>query len=100
MVGLNTTPPCPTRKSPPSWQPCRSAEVSLPTGRARVRWQAGSDGKVDGLLDAVAGAGYEAKPVLVDSEPKKPAPLSGWRFNVVVGLAGTLPLMAGEKPVK
>jgi P-type Cu+ transporter len=73
-----------------------SAEVSLPTGRARVRWQAGSDGKVDGLLDAVAGAGYEAKPVLVDSEPKKPAPLSGWRFNVVVGLAGTLPLMAGE----
>jgi Cu+-exporting ATPase len=72
------------------------ADVSLQEERARVRWQAGSEGKVASLLDAVAGAGYQARPVLAESEGKKPAALAGWRFNVVIGLAGAGPLMAGE----
>src|SRR5271163_5226723 len=73
-----------------------SAEVSLKEGRAHVRWKAGSEGKVASLMSAVAGAGYAAKPVMAGNEPKKAAILAGWRFNVVIGVACTLPLMAGE----
>jgi Cu+-exporting ATPase len=73
-----------------------AADVSLQEGRARVRWHAGSENKVASLLEAVAAAGYEAKPVLAESKAKKPPTLAGWRFNVVIGLAGTAPLMAGE----
>ena len=72
------------------------ADVSLQEGRARVRWQAGFERKVASLLEAVAAAGYQAKPAPAESEEKRPAALAGWRFNVVIGLAGTVPLMAGE----
>jgi Cu+-exporting ATPase len=73
-----------------------SADVSLQEGRAHVRWHAGSGVKVAGLLDAVTAAGYEAKPASAESKGKKPGALAGWRFNVVIGLACTVPLMAGE----
>ena len=73
-----------------------SADVSLQEGRARVRWQAGSERKTASLVDAVAAAGYQAAPVTVENKEKKPGALSGWRFNVIIGLAGTVPLMAGE----
>jgi Cu+-exporting ATPase len=73
-----------------------SADVSLQEERARVRWQTGSKGEVATLLDAVAGAGYQAKTAQAQSQKTKPAALAGWRFNVVIGLAGTGPLMAGE----
>jgi P-type Cu+ transporter len=73
-----------------------SADVSLQEERARVRWQAGAGGNVASLLDAVAGAGYQATPAPAESDGKKPAALAGWRFNVVIGLAGAVPLMAGE----
>jgi P-type Cu+ transporter len=78
------------------------ADVSLQEGRARVRWQAGAGGRVASLLDAVAGAGYQATPALAENDGnnekngEKPALLAGWRFNVVIGLAGAGPLMAGE----
>jgi Cu+-exporting ATPase len=72
------------------------ADVSLQDGRARVRWQPGSEGKVASLLDAVAAAGYQAKPAPAESEGKRPAALAGWRFNVVIGLAGAGPILAGE----
>ena len=72
------------------------AEVSLQEGRARVRWRAGSGEKIPSLLDAVAAAGYKAQPVPPESTDKKPAVSSGWRFNVAVGLAGSVPLMVGE----
>src|SRR5271154_2272978 len=62
------------------------AEGSLHTGRARGRWQADSDGKVASLLEAVAGAGYKATPLVSDGQPKNPAFLAGWRFNVVIGV--------------
>jgi len=73
-----------------------SADVSLPEERARVRWQAGSEAKVASLLNAVAGAGYQATPVLAGNDEKKPTTLAGWRFNVAIGLAVTVLLMAGE----
>ena len=52
-----------------------SADVSLQEGRARVRWQAGSGGRVAELLDAVSAAGYQANPVPVP-KPRRINPLS------------------------
>jgi len=72
------------------------ADVSLQQGRARVRWQPGSEGKVAPLLDAVAAAGYQAKPAPAETEGKRPAALAGWRFNVAIGVAGAGPILAGE----
>jgi Cu+-exporting ATPase len=73
-----------------------SAEVVLQEGRAKVRWQTDATANIPSLVEAVTKAGYEAKPKSSESEPAKPSALAGWKFNVVVGLAGTLPLMAGE----
>ncbi|MGD0815536.1 MAG: cation-translocating P-type ATPase [Verrucomicrobiota bacterium] len=73
-----------------------SADVSLQEGRARVRWQTGSGGKIADLMNAVSAAGYQATPLPAQSEAKKPSILSDWRFNVLLGMAGTAPLMAGE----
>jgi Cu+-exporting ATPase len=73
-----------------------SADVSLQEGRARVRWQTGSGGKIADLMNAVSAAGYQANPLPAQSEAKKPSLRSGWRFNVLLGVAGTAPLMAGE----
>ncbi len=72
------------------------AEVSLAERRAKIRWKEGSEAGTDRLIDAVRGAGYEAKEAAVDKGGKGLSVMAGWRFNVVVGLAGTVPLMAGE----
>ncbi len=73
-----------------------SATVQLDAGRAMVRWQ--SQPNLPAVLDAIKQAGFDAAPF--DSENETPrsgwSPLAGWRFNVVVGLAATLPLMIGE----
>jgi Cu+-exporting ATPase len=73
-----------------------SADVSLQDGRARVRWQAGATPNLPALSAAVRSAGYAAKPATMENEAKPPAPMNGWRLNVVAGLIGTVPLMAGE----
>ena len=72
------------------------ADVSLRDGTARVRWRAGATPNLPALSDAVRSAGYDAKPAPVKSTALQPAPMDGWRFNVITGLIGTLPLMAGE----
>ncbi|HZV35175.1 MAG TPA: cation-translocating P-type ATPase, partial [Verrucomicrobiae bacterium] len=72
-----------------------SASVQLDAGRAVVRWRDGAN--VEGVLRAVAEAGYEAKPIEEKASAKtKWSPLMGWRFNVVVGLICTVPLLIGE----
>ena len=73
-----------------------NAEVSLQNGRASVRWKAGAEEKIASLIAAVSGAGYQATLAPSEGEKKKPETLRGWQFNVVIGLIGTLPLMAGE----
>jgi len=73
-----------------------SAEVSLQDARARVRWRSGATPNFPALSEAVHSAGYTAKPAPMGTEAKPPAPMAGWRFNVVVGLVATVPLMAGE----
>src|SRR5581483_8074989 len=75
-----------------------SASVRLEAGQATVRWQ--TPPNVTAVIKAVTDAGYEAKPVAEEGAngagEKAWSPLAGWRFNVVVGLACTLPLMIGE----
>ncbi len=78
------------------------ASVQLEDGRASVRWAAQPN--PDAVIAAVGQAGYEARLAVTHGEGEKPlagqgsgwSPLNGWRFNVVVGLACTLPLMLGE----
>jgi Cu+-exporting ATPase len=72
------------------------ANVSLQDSRAQVRWHAGASPNLPALSEAVRTAGYTAKPAPTETEPRKPAPMEGWRFNVVAGLIVTAPLMAGE----
>jgi Cu+-exporting ATPase len=73
-----------------------SATVQLEAGRATVRWQ--SQPNLPAVLGAIKEAGYDAG--LLENKPGEAgaewSPLAGWRFNVVAGLAGTLPLMIGE----
>jgi Cu+-exporting ATPase len=72
------------------------ADVSLQEGRARVRWRSGATPNLPALSQAVRSAGYAAQPAPMESQARPPAPMSGWRFNVIAGLLGTVPLMAGE----
>jgi Cu+-exporting ATPase len=71
------------------------AEVALEQGRANVRWKSGATPNVSALSAAVNAAGYDAKPTDT-AKPAPRSPLSGWSLTVVVGLAGTIPIMAGE----
>lgn len=74
------------------------ASVRLDLGRATVRWQ--DKPNLAGVLRAVAEAGYEAQPATEEALYRKQtsrwSPLVGWRFNVVVGVLCTLPLLIGE----
>jgi len=73
-----------------------SAEVSLQDGRARVRWRAQAPPDTAALSAAVRAAGYTAQPAPSATKPRPPAPMAGWRLNVLLGLIGTAPLMIGE----
>src|SRR5690348_13290707 len=76
-----------------------SANISLEKGLAQIRWQPGVSQKISTLVAAVEAAGYKAKPLEAAGkkmEEKKWSPLAGWRFNVVIGLICTLPLIIGE----
>ncbi|MFO1476643.1 MAG: cation-translocating P-type ATPase [Verrucomicrobiota bacterium] len=72
-----------------------TASVSLDAGRASVRWKPGETANPGAVTQAVAAEGYGAKPVdpNIDSAYNRQA---GWRMNLWIGLAGTLPLMIGE----
>lgn len=74
------------------------ASVQLDAGRATVRWKNAAD--LAAVVKAVEAAGYEASQVelagAAAAKTKVWSPLAGWRFNVVVGLACTVPLMIGE----
>ncbi len=79
-----------------------SAQVRLETGRAKVRWTT-LETNLPAVFAALARAGYEGRAVgaakAVDGKPAPVtawSPLTGWRFNVVVGLIATPPLMIGE----
>src|SRR5271154_234139 len=73
------------------------ASVRLEAGGATVLWP--SRANPDAAVKAIQEAGYGAAEISRESPSgarNSWSPLSGWRFNVVVGLGCTLPLMAGE----
>src|SRR5207249_1552868 len=88
----------------------RSVAVSLESNRAAVRWDSNAPANIQALVRAVKEAGYAAQ---VHSRPRPSSSSStqgrkieneeegrgrvgSWRFNVMVGLAGTVPLLLGE----
>ncbi|MGA2751546.1 MAG: cation-translocating P-type ATPase [Verrucomicrobiota bacterium] len=72
------------------------ADVSLPDGRARVRWQPGVPPNLPALSAAVRAAGYDARPAPTPAQAPSAAPMEGWRLNVALGASATTPLMIGE----
>lgn len=72
--------------------------VDLSTGRVKVDWQPGAKKDFSAVVQAIQKAGYEAK--LEEAEATagvtKTSPLSGWKFNVVVGGTITVILMFCE----
>ncbi len=76
-----------------------SATVQLEAGRANVRWQPNATPDGNAVVRAITAAGFEAKVATANSPLAKVnpwSPLAGWRFNVVIGLSATIPLMLGE----
>ncbi|MCZ7640592.1 MAG: cation-translocating P-type ATPase [Verrucomicrobia bacterium] len=76
------------------------ASVDLAGHCATVRWAPGTTPDPQAVVEALQrGAGFAAS-VLAADRPKavEPtwSPLAGWRFNLVVGLAVTGPLLLGE----
>lgn len=70
-------------------------EVSLESGRASVRWSAGSPNP-QAVIDAVTGLGFKAS--LLASAPEAPpsTPGESWHRNLLVGLLCTIPLVVGD----
>jgi Cu+-exporting ATPase len=72
------------------------AEVQLDENAATVRWKNGQ-GDPHQLIAAVEEAGYKASVRTEDEKgASKWSPVSGWLFNVVFGMAVTIPLMVCE----
>ncbi len=75
------------------------ANVNLEAGRATVYWLPDTTPDIAAVVKQIKAAGFKAKPAesgQVHTGSSAWSPLMGWRFNVVIGLAVTLPLMAGE----
>jgi P-type Cu+ transporter len=72
--------------------------VTLETKRAAVRWEEAAQPDPARVVAAVAKAGFQAKPLAAGpatgDEPGHPE--HGWRANLLIGVAGTLPMIIGE----
>lgn len=74
-----------------------SASVSLEANRATVTWSDGADAAPEKLVAALREAGYEGAPIAGDEKAaSKWSPLQGWKFNVLLGLLATVPMMVAE----
>ena len=77
----------------------KSVEVQLEAGRAKVQWMPGVAPEPQRVLDAVKGAGYEAKPAsgrAAATPASSWSPFAGWKLNVVLGGFVTISLLLGE----
>ena len=73
--------------------------VQLEQGRASVSWTAAGLPDELALVEAIRKAGFKAKLEEIQESGLKAKPsrsLGGWRFNVILGSALTLPLLVGE----
>ena len=75
-----------------------SANVSLDTHHASVRWLPDANHDVSALLNAITEEGFGAE--LAEAHQTRnghtEGRLNGWQLNLWLGVAGTLPLMVGE----
>ena len=80
----------------------QTATVALETGRGFVTWKADATPDTAAALAALKSAGYAARVVGADAASSSSSGdetahhASGWKFTVVIGLLGTIPLMLGE----
>ena len=72
-----------------------SAEADAASGRAVVTWAAGNTPDNDALIRAVQSAGYTAALQRVAANHEH-SHADGWKQNLILGSALTLPLMFGE----
>ncbi|MEI6493298.1 MAG: cation-translocating P-type ATPase [Verrucomicrobiota bacterium] len=77
-------------------QGVRSAEVDLGNGRVLVRAAGDLPIDVSALIQAVRAVGFGASAADPAARAGKVGVGAGWRFNVVMGLAVTVPLMVVE----
>ena len=73
----------------------QSANVTLQTAQAPVRWSSGSTGHAENLIQAVKKAGFDAAAMPVEGQADKHAH-HAWELNLWLGVAITIPLMLGE----
>ena len=73
-----------------------SAMVSLERQRATVRWASAGTRSLPAVLAAVAQAGFEAREIAADEAGRGRSAASHWQWNLIIGLAVTGGLMAGE----
>jgi Cu+-exporting ATPase len=74
----------------------RSATVSLENKRATVRWAPNAAQDLPAIIQAVAAAGYAAKPATAAAHNHGEHRRSRWQWNLLLGIAVTAALMIGE----
>ena len=74
----------------------RSATVSLENKNATVRWNSGATQDISAIIQAVAAAGYEARPVEASAHDHGGHRQSRWQWNLILGITVTVLLMIGE----
>lgn len=72
----------------------RSATVILDAGQAAVRWESGAPPAVSAVVAAIQKAGYDAREI--EAPPSGSERASKWQGNLLLGVAVTVLLMAGE----
>src|ERR1051325_4500573 len=73
----------------------QSANVTLQTEQAHVRWLPGSSARADALVQAVKKAGFDAAAVSAQAEAEEHVH-HAWGLNLWLGVEITIPLMLGE----
>ena len=71
------------------------ARVDLDKAEAVIKWRASQPSETE-LLKALDDAGYPSRVLKEPANGKSVSAGSGWKFNVVLGSAVTLPLMVAE----
>ena len=71
-----------------------SITLSLPAESASVRWNSGPEKNPPAVIDAIARAGFDAREIAATTGG--PSKQRHWQWPLLLGLAATLILMAGE----
>lgn len=74
----------------------RTALVSLESHHASIRWDSTQPARVEAVLAAIRGAGYDAQPLAAEAGGPTAQRQSGWQINLWLGVLGTAPMMVGE----